>query len=136
MAAFSFTDAVLVVNSVTLTTLVRSVTLNVEAEDLETTTMGGGGYRSRIGGLKSGTLEVEFLNDFAASQTDATLWPIFGTVVTFSLKPTSAAVSATNPLYSGSVLVTQVGPLDGEVGALAVRSVSWPTSGTVTRATV
>lgn len=135
MAAFSFTDAVLTVNAVTLTTLVRSVTLNVEAEDLETTTMGGGGYRSRIGGLKTGTLEVEFINDFAASQTDATLWPIFGTVVAFTLKPTSAATSATNPQYSGNVLVTQVGPLDGEVGALAVRSVSWPTSGTVTRAT-
>jgi len=135
MAAFSFTDAVLTVNAVTLTTLVRSVTLNVEAEDLETTTMGGGGYRSRIGGLKTGTLEVEFINDFAAAQTDATLWPIFGTVVAFTLKPTSAATSATNPQYSGNVLVNQVGPLDGEVGALAVRSVSWPTSGTVTRAT-
>lgn len=134
MASFAFTDASVVINSVDLSDHVRSVTLNVEAEDLEDTAMGDT-FRSRIGGLKDWSIDLEFNQDFAASEIDATIFPILGTVVTVTVKPTSSAVGATNPSYSGSVLISEYNPLDGSVGDLATTSVSWPGAGTLTRAT-
>lgn len=134
MATFAFTDASVVINSVDHSDHVRSVTINTEAEDLEDTAMGDT-YRSRIGGLKDWSVDIEVNQDFAATEWDASIFSILGTVVTITVKPTSAAVSATNPSYSGSVLVTEYNPLDGSVGDLATSSVSWPGAGTLTRAT-
>jgi hypothetical protein len=90
---------------------------------------------SKAGGLKSGTLSIDFQQDFAASEVDATMWPLFGSTTTFEIKPTSSAVSSTNPSYSGSILVNQHIPVANAVGELATSSVSFPTSGTITRAT-
>ena len=95
----------------------------------------GATFRSRKGGLKDGSISLEFNSDFAASEIDATLFPILATTVAFVVKPTSSAVSATNPSYSGNCLVTQHVPVGNAVGDLATTSVTWPTSGTITRAT-
>ncbi|HEX6968604.1 MAG TPA: radical SAM protein [Micromonosporaceae bacterium] len=134
MATFAFTDASVVVNSVDLSDHVRQVTLNVQADELDDTAMGDT-FRSRIGGLKDWSVSLEFNNDFAASEVDATLWPLLGTTTTITIKPTSGSVSATNPSYSGSVLVSQVNPLSGSVGDLATVSVTWQGAGTLTRST-
>lgn len=133
MAAFAFTDARVEIGAVDWSDWVTSVTLNVEAEDLEKTAMGST-YRSRIGGLKDGSVDIEFNNDFVEDGLDEVLWGLFGTVATVKIRPTSASIGADNPEYSGSVLVTEVNPLDGGVGDLAKRSVSWPISGPWARA--
>ena len=134
MATFAGIDYSLKINSVDMSAMANKVGLKPKAADLKTTAFGST-YETRIGGLKDATLDVEFNQDFAAAQVDATLWPILGTVVAFELKPTSAAPGATNPRYTGSVLITEYTPLDGKVGDLAVLSVSWPTSGPVLRFT-
>lgn len=134
MAEFAFTDASVVVDGTDLSDKVRQVTLSVSADELDTTAMGDT-YRSRIGGLKDWSVGLEFNSDFAASEVDATLFPLLGTVVTITIKPTSSAVGATNPSYSGSVLVSQANPIGNSVGDLATVSVQWPGAGTLTRAT-
>jgi predicted secreted protein len=134
VASFAFTDASVTINSVDLSDHVRSVTLNIEAEDLEDTAMGDT-FRSRIGGLKDWSIDIEFNQDFAASEVDATIFPLLGTVVAVEVRPTSSPVSATNPKFSGNVLVSEYNPLDGSVGDLATTSVSWPGAGALTRAT-
>jgi len=137
MASFAFTNASLVLNSVDLSAFVRSVTLNIEMDELEDTAMGDT-YRSRLGGLRDYSLDVEFNQDFAASAVDQTVYPLLMSQLTptaFVLKPVNAAVSTTNPSYSGSVLVREYTPVEGSVGDLAVTSASWPGSGTLTRAT-
>lgn len=125
MATFTLTDAVLVINGTTLSQHGTSVTLSIEADEQEDTAFGDT-YRSRIGGLKDFTLDIDWNQDFAGGAVDATIFPLLGTVVTFAVKATSAATSATNPQYSGSVLVTEWTPLDGSVGDLATASTSWP----------
>lgn len=90
--------------------------------------------RTRIGGLKDGTLQLEWMQDFAADSVDATLFPLLGTVVTFLIVPTSSAVGPANPSYAGSALVTSYSPYASATGDLATFSVSWPLSGAVTRA--
>tara|TARA_R100001463_G_C3503920_1_gene219373 strand:- start:690 stop:1097 length:408 start_codon:yes stop_codon:yes gene_type:complete len=134
LAKFVLNDASVTINSVDLSDHISSVTLDITADEVISTSMGDD-FNTRLGGLKDGSLALEFQNDFAASEVDATLWPLLGTVVTFEVKPTSSAVSATNPKYSGSVLVNNVQPLANGVGELATMSVTFPTSGTISRAT-
>jgi hypothetical protein len=134
MAEFAFTDASVVIDGTDLSDKVRQVTLTVSADELDKTAMGST-FRSRIGGLKDWSVSLEFNSDFAASEVDATLWPLLGTVATITIKPTSAAVGATNPSYSGDVLVSQANPMGNSVGDLATVSVQWPGAGALTRAT-
>ena len=134
MAKFVLTDASLVINSVDLSDHVASVTLELNSEEIDTTAFGST-FMSKTGGLKSGTLSIDFQQDFASSEVDQTMFPLFGTTTTFVLKATRGSVSATNPSYSGSILVNQHIPVANAVGELATMSVSFPTSGTITRAT-
>ena len=134
MAKFVLTDASLVINSVDLSDHVASVTLELNSEEIDTTSFGST-FMSKTGGLKSGTLSIDFQQDFASSEVDQTMFPLFGSTTTFVLKATSGSVSATNPSYSGSILVNQHIPVANAVGELATMSVSFPTSGTITRAT-
>lgn len=134
MAAFVLKDASVVLNSVDISDHVASVTLDLSVAEVETTAMGDDNI-TRIGGLKDGSLALELHQDFAASETDATINGAFGTVVSFTVKATSDAVSATNPSYSGSVLVSQHTPVANGVGELATQSLTFPLSGAVTRAT-
>lgn len=135
MAIFAFLDARIEINSVVASTWSKKVTLDIEVVDLDSTTFGGSGWKTVLGGLKSGTVSVDLNQDFAASQVDATLWPLLGTLFTVKVRPTSGSISATNPEFSGSCLLTKYSPLDGSVGDLAATSISIPTSGVWARAT-
>lgn len=134
MASYAFIDCRLEVNSVVLSSFCRGVTLNISADELDDTAFGDT-YRSRIGGLKDWSLAPEFNSDFAASAVDVTLFPLLGTTTTVKVRPTSSAIGATNPEYSGSVLVSQYNPFGNSVGDLATVSVQWPGAGTLSRAT-
>lgn len=133
MAVLALINEHVSINAVNLSDHVKSGTLAVEATSLDSTAMGDT-WNEVTGGLKSGTLTIEFLDDFAASNVDATLWPIFGTVVTFEVRPDAGAVSATNPKYTGSVFIQQHS-LGGSLNEMAGKSLTFPTSGAVTRAT-
>jgi len=85
--------------------------------------------------LKTGTITLTFFQDFAAGEVDATLFPLYNTIATVVVVPTSASVSPTNPSYSTNCLVNQYQPFASSVGDIATVSVSWPTTGTVTRGT-
>jgi len=134
MSSFVLTDARIEINSVDMSPFCTSVTLNIEVDEQEDTAFGDT-YRSRVPGLKDWSVDLDFNSDFAAAAVDATIWPLFGTNTTIKIRPTSGAVSATNPEYSGNVLVTEYSPIDGGVGDLSTTSVSWPGNGTLTRAT-
>lgn len=135
MPLLAITDGYVLIGGNNISDHVSSMEFEVEADDLDATVFGTAGYRSTLGGLKSGTLNLTIKGDYAASQVDALLWPMFGTVQTFEVRPTSAARSTTNPAYTGSVLINGLTPITGSVGDLVEFDVSWPTTGTVTRAT-
>lgn len=134
MATFVLKDADVTVNSVNLSDWCTSVTVKVEVDDQEDTAMGDD-YRSRVGGLKDWSIDLDFNADFAANAVDQTLFSLLGTSIAVTVKPTSGSTSATNPQYSGNVLVTEYSPVDGGVGDLATTSVSWPGNGALSRAT-
>jgi len=134
MPKFAATDFNVLINGTNFSTNLNSVELTLSADDLETTAFGGE-WRTRIAGLKSGSITLNFMQDFGAGSVDATLYPIFGSNATVVIKPTSATVSSTNPAYTAVALVTAYSPYSSSVGDIATLSVTWPTTGTVTRAT-
>lgn len=134
MPKFAATDYKVTINGTNLSTALNSVELSIESDDLETTAFGGE-WRTRIGGLKNGSVTLSFLQDFGAGAVDATLYPLFNTLATVVVTPTSGTVNSTNPSYTAVCLVNQYMPFASSVGDIATLSVTWPTSGTVTRAT-
>lgn len=130
MATLVYTDASIVVNSVNLSDHCRQLTLNYEAEMLDDTVMGTSGTRSSKPGLKNWGLDVEFLQDFAAANVDATLYPLVGAAsFPVAVKPTSGAISATNPEYSGNSVLENYSPISGEVGTLAMTPATFRAGG-------
>jgi hypothetical protein len=134
MAKFVATDHKITINSTDFSSSLHSVDLTIQADEVDTTTFGGA-WKTVTGGLKSGSLKLNFYQDFGASSVDTTLWPLLNTLATVVITPTSTAVSATNPAYTAVALVSQYQPFSSTVGDLAMLSVTWPTSGTVSRAT-
>ncbi len=132
MAAFTLLDCYLSINATDVSSYVKSVTLDAQVGTNDSTAMGDT-WTEMVAGVKSGTLQVELNDDVTNSAIDDILWGIFGTSVAFELRPDSAAVGTDNPKWTGSVIIEQVS-FGGSHGSLASKSLSFPTSGTVTRA--
>jgi hypothetical protein len=136
MPIYAATDHKITVNGTAFSNVLQSVSLDLSLDEIETTAFGGG-WRTRIAGLRSGSVTLNFFQDFAAGSVDAILAPLFtaGSYATVVVNPTSSATSATNPAWTAVCLVSQYQPFSSSVGDIATVSVTWPTSGTVTRAT-
>jgi len=132
MSVYMSNGVVLTVNAVDLSTLVSSVTINRNFDELEVTAMGDSGHRY-VKGLESSSITIDFFNDDATSKTLQTLnsSSVFGNNVTVTAKQTSAATSATNPLYTMTCLVNGTTPINGAVGDISNQSVTWNVSGTI-----
>jgi hypothetical protein len=117
---------------------VVSLTINRAFDELDVTAMGSGGH-SFVAGLESSTVSVDFLNDTAAASVMATLNSLVGTVASFKAlqvvtpgSPSTGTPSATNPLYSGLLLINKITPIVGKVGDVSVQSCTFTVSGAIT----
>jgi hypothetical protein len=134
MAKFVALDYKVTINGTDFSSSINSVDLSIESAEVETTAFGST-FTTRVGGLKSASITLDFMQDFAAASVDSVLFPLLNSLATVVLVPTSGTVSATNPSYTAVCLVNQYQPFASAVGDLATLSVTWPTSGTVVRAT-
>ena len=134
MAVFMSNGVVLTVNSVDLSNHVTSCTINRSFDELEVTAMGDSGHKF-VKGLEASSITIDFLNDTATSNVLQTLQAAWGTNVTVTAKQTSAATSATNPLYTMTCLVNNTTDINGAVGDIGTQSVTWNVSGTIAVAT-
>ena len=131
MAVFLNNKVGVKVNSVDLSDHVTSVTLNRQFDELDVTAMGDSA-RKQVKGLESSSVTIDFLNDTAAANVLATLQAAWGTTVTVVLlQDKGSAVSATNPLYTFSVLVNGTQDVNGAVGDIGSQSVTWNCNSTV-----
>jgi hypothetical protein len=135
MAKMVLLASYLSLNSNVLSANANKIELSMEVEEKDVTTYGSLGWKEVLGGLKSGTLAIEFKQDFAATQLDSIMWPLLGQVVPFEVRADQAAAGTSNPKWTGNVLIKAWNPLTGSVGDDATVSVSYSTSGVVTRAT-
>ena len=135
MAAFSLTFPFLSLNASDVSSYVRSLTLDVAVEDVDTTASTSAAWKSGTAGLKSGSIQVEFNQDVAAGLLDSIMWPLLATTVAFEVRATGAVVGTSNPKWTGSCIITGWQPVAGAVGSAATISVTFPTTGIILRAT-
>ena len=124
MAVYLSNTVQVTLNSVALTDHVTSATINRVFDELEVTAMGDTAHKF-VKGLEASTITLDFLSDTAAANVNATLQAAWGTTVPLTLKQTSAAVSATNPLYSTTILVNNTTDINGAVGDIATQSITF-----------
>jgi hypothetical protein len=124
MAIYLSNTVVATLNSVVLSDHVTSATINRAFDELEVTAMGDTAHKF-VKGLEASTITLDFLSDTAAANVNATLQAAWGTTVPLTLKQTSAVVSATNPLYSTTVLVNNTTDINGAVADIATQSITF-----------
>ena len=134
MARVVLNDASITINSVDLSDHIAAVTITTEVADVPTTAFGDTAVK-RIGGLKDSSIQLDFHQDFAVAEVEATIYPLIGTLTSVVVLPANGAVTVSNPSYTADCLVTSWSPVAGAVGELLTASVTWPVSGEVTKAT-
>ena len=135
MAVFLNNKVGVKINSVDLSDHVTSVTINRVFDELEVTAMGDSSHKF-VKGLESSTVTIDFLNDTASGEVLATLQAAWGTTVAaVFLQEKDVAVSATNPLYTVSLLVNSTTDINGAVGDIGMQSITFTANSTVDVAT-
>ena len=114
MAIFLNNAVQLKVATVDLSAYVKSITINRSFDEVEVTAMSATSHVFAKG-LESSSIDVELLNDTATAKVLATLQAAWGTTVAVTVQQTSAATSATNPLYSTTVLMNNTTDVNGAV---------------------
>jgi hypothetical protein len=130
MSVYLSNGVVLTVNAVDLSSLVSAVTINRTFDELEVTAMGDSGHKF-VKGLEASSITIDFFNDEASAKTLQTLQAAWGTSTTVTVKQTSGATAATNPLYTMYCLVNNLTPINGAVGDISTQSVTWTVNGTI-----
>jgi aconitase B len=104
---------------------VTNFTLNQVSDQLEVTAMGDTAHKF-VTGLSADTITVTLLNDTAAGSILATLQAAYGTTVAFrAVQDSTAAVSATNVLYTGTILIDNLTPINGAVADEAMMDLTF-----------
>ena len=120
------------INAIDLSDHVTSVTLNQAFDELEVSAMGDASHKF-VKGLESATLTVSFLNDQAATSVLDTLSDAYGTTVAWKLlQDKGTAVSATNKLFTGDILVNNLTPINGGVGDMSTQDITFTVNSVVT----
>ena len=127
----------LVINAVDLQDQCTSATINYVYEQLETTAFGDTARKygaSTVTSLQNNSIEVELYQSYAGSETEATIFGLVGIVTTIVIKPTSAAVGATNPSYTltGAYLSAHT-PINASLGELSELTLTF-SGGVLTKA--
>jgi len=114
--------------AVDLSDHVTAFSLSRQLDQIEVSAMGSDAHQF-VTGLSADTITVSFLNDNAASgagSVRATLQAAYGSTVAFkAIQDTSAAVSTTNPLYTGTILVDNLTDINGAVADEAMIDITF-----------
>ena len=125
MAIFMGNKVAVIVGTTTISDHVSTVSLAREIDQVEITSMGDN-IQNMIGGVERPTLNLEVFNDFAAASVNSLFEDALGTKLNIKLIPVSGTVSATNPSYTMSCLVSSWTPINGAIDSVASVSVSLP----------
>lgn len=125
MAVFLNNKVGFKINSVDLSDHVTSFTLNRSKDQIEVSAMGDSAHKF-VAGLSADTITVSFLNDRETGEVLATLQAAYGTTVSFAaIQDSASAVSGTNKLYSGTILVDNLTDINGSVADIATMDITF-----------
>ena len=136
MAKFVVTSNAISLNGTDISANCARAELVINAAEVDTTDFGSAGWTELIGGLKSGTVSLDFHQDFGSGAVSELFQDLVGTIGTVTLiAGNGTAAGATTPEYTAEVLINSFTPVAGAVGDLSTFSVSFPTTGAVSYAT-
>ena len=118
------TNAAPTTPSIDISAYVTNAVINQIVDELEVTAMGDTAHKFTKG-LEASTITLDFLNDNAAATVIPTLRAAYGTTVPVTIKQSSGATSATNPLYSTTVVVNNLQNINGAVGDISSQSITF-----------
>ena len=136
MAKYVVTGNNVTFNGTDISASVARAELVISSAEVDVTDFASGGWTEVVGGLKSGTVSLDFHQDFGAgalaSVINESTVGTLGTVVIIAGNGTAA--STATPSFTATCLVSSVTPVAGAVGDLSTYSVTWQTSGPVVKA--
>jgi len=136
LAKYVVAGTSVLLNGTDISGSVARAELVINAAEVDTTDFGSNGWTEVVGGLKSGSVSLDFHSDFGAGGVSSILSDLVGTIGTVTvIAGNGTAASATTPSYTATVLVNSFTPIAGAVGDLATFSVTFPTTGEVTYGT-
>jgi len=133
MAIFMGNKVAVIVGTSTISSFVSTVSLNREVEAVTITAMNDT-VQNMIGGVEVSSLSLEIFNDFAAASVNSLFEDAIGSKLAIKLIPVTGTVTATNPSYSMSCLITQWTPISGSTDSAMTASVTFPVTA-LTKAT-
>ena len=123
------TGASVSIATIALAPWVKKVTITQTADPKETTAFGQAAV-ARVGGLVDYEISIDWFGDYATTPSPySALQGLINTIVVCAVKKSTAATSATNPLFTGSFLVTEFPFIDAEHGEVHEFSTTWPYAG-------
>ena len=137
MAKYVVTGNTVSFNGTDISASVARAELVISSAEVDVTDFASGGWTEVVGGLKSGSVSLDLHADFGASGLSTLIGEAqVGTLGTVTIiAGNGTAASSTTPEYTAVCLVSSVTPVAGAVGDLSTFSVTWPTSGEITKAT-
>ena len=133
MAIFMGNKVAVIVGTSTISSFVSTVSLNREVEAVTITAMTDT-IQNMVGGVEVSSVSLELFNDFAAASVNTLFEDAIGSKLAIKLIPVTGTVTATNPSYSMSCLITQWTPIAGSTDSAALASVTFPVTA-LTKAT-
>lgn len=138
MAKYVVTGNTVSLNGTDITGSVARAELVISAAEVDVTDFASGGFTEIVGGLKSGSVSLDFHSDFGAGGISTILTEelvgTLGTVVIIAGNGTAA--SSATPSFTATVMISSVTPVSGAVGDLSTFSSTFPTSGPIVKAVV
>lgn len=136
MAKYVVAGTTVTLNGSDVSSNVARAEIVINAAEVDTTDFGSNGWTEVVGGLKSGSVSLDFHSDFGSGAVSNLLQDLVGTIGTVTvIAANGTAASATTPLYTAECLINSFTPIAGAVGDLATFSVTFPTTGEVSYAT-
>lgn len=136
MAKYVVAGTTVQLNGSDISSNVARCEIVLNSSEVDTTDFGSNGWTEVVGGLKSGSVSLDFHSDFGSGAISNLLQDLVGTIGTVAvIAANGTAASATTPQYTAEVLINSFTPIAGAVGDLATFSVTFPTSGEVSYAT-
>lgn len=126
MAKFVLKDAVITVDGDDISDHVSSVTIETTRDEVDVTAFGASN-REILAGLGDATITLEVFQDFASNEIDQNMYQhsIEDSPFEVTVRPTDAAISATNPEYTMQALLFSYSPISGAVGEASTTTLTF-----------
>lgn len=135
MAKELLKNCVVTIDGYPLNNLANQVSITMDAEMVETTGFTDAN-RTYVKSFTSWSVTIGFFDDFADNALNEKVfdWALLNTPVPITIKKSNAAVSVTNPQFSGNVWFQNVPLLNAQFGQASGGSITLQGDGTLTRA--